>query len=71
MPKGTRIECTAHYDNSPNNPNNPDPTKLVKYGDQSWDEMMFGFFDVAFDANLPITSILPERKKPVAPRVLE
>jgi hypothetical protein len=64
MPKGTRIECTAHYDNSPNNPNNPDPTKTVKYGDQSWDEMMFGFFDVAFDATLPVTSILPERKKP-------
>jgi len=66
MPKGTKIECTAHYDNSPNNPNNPDPTKIVKYGDQSWDEMMFGFFDVAFDAKLPLTSILPERRKPSA-----
>jgi hypothetical protein len=64
--KGTKIECTAHYDNSPNNPNNPDPTKVVKYGDQSWDEMMFGFFDVAFDAKLPITSILPQRRKPSA-----
>jgi hypothetical protein len=71
MPKGTRIECTAHYDNSPNNPNNPDPTKIVKYGDQSWDEMMFGFFDVAFDAKLPVSSIFPERKKPTTPLVLE
>jgi hypothetical protein len=71
MPKGTKIECTAHYDNSPNNPNNPDPTKIVKYGDQSWDEMMFGFFDVAFDAKLPVTSILPDRKKPATPLVLE
>jgi hypothetical protein len=47
MPKGTTIECTAHYDNSPNNPANPDPTKEVRFGEQSWDEMMFGFFDVA------------------------
>ena len=48
LPKGTTIECVAHYDNSPNNPNNPDPTKEVHYGEQSWDEMMFGFFDVSF-----------------------
>ncbi len=47
LPKGTTIECTAHYDNSANNPANPDPTKEVKYGEQSWDEMMFGFFDVS------------------------
>jgi hypothetical protein len=47
LPKGTTIECTAHYDNSPNNPSNPDPSKEVRYGEQSWDEMMFGFFDVA------------------------
>jgi len=51
LPKGTRIECTAHYDNSVNNPNNPDPTKEVRWGDQTFEEMMIGFFDVAFDAN--------------------
>ena len=32
----------------PNNPANPDPTTEVRYGDQSWEEMMFGFFDVSF-----------------------
>ena len=47
LPKGTTIECTAHYDNSVNNPANPDATKEVHYGEQSWDEMMFGFFDVS------------------------
>ncbi|HLJ46845.1 MAG TPA: hypothetical protein VKU01_12595 [Bryobacteraceae bacterium] len=52
LPKGTRIECTAHYDNSPNNKFNPDPTKEVRWGDQTFEEMMIGFFDVAFDANL-------------------
>lgn len=47
LPKGTVIECTAHYDNSPNNPFNPDPTKTVYPGEQTWEEMMIGFFDVA------------------------
>lgn len=50
LPKGTRIECTAHYDNSANNPANPDPTKEVRWGDQTWEEMMIGWFDVSFDA---------------------
>jgi hypothetical protein len=39
LPKGTRIDCTAHFDNSPNNPEAADPTKEVTWGDQSWDEM--------------------------------
>jgi peroxiredoxin len=49
MPKGTRIECVAHFDNSANNPNNPDPTRAVLWGDQTWEEMMIGWIDVAFD----------------------
>jgi hypothetical protein len=52
LPQGTKIECTAHFDNSPNNPENPDPTKTVIWGQQSWDEMMVGFFNLKFDANL-------------------
>jgi hypothetical protein len=63
VPKGTKLHCTAHYDNSANNPFNPDPTKEVKYGDQSWDEMMFGFFDVAFDKNMELKKLFPEQKK--------
>ena len=51
LPKGTRIECTAHFDNSANNPSNPDPTKEVRWGDQTFEEMMIGFFDVSFDAH--------------------
>src|ERR1022692_2519813 len=34
LPEGTRIECTAHFDNSPNNPDNADPSKEVTWGDQ-------------------------------------
>ncbi len=52
LPKGTKIECTAWWDNSPNNPYNPDPKVEVKWGDQSWDEMMAGFFEMAFDRNV-------------------
>jgi hypothetical protein len=46
LPKGTVVECIAHYDNSPNNPTNPDATKDVHWGDQSWEEMLAGFLDV-------------------------
>jgi hypothetical protein len=66
MPKGSKIECVAHYDNSANNPSNPDATKEVRYGDQSWEEMMFGFFDVAIDANKDLKSIMPQRKPGLA-----
>jgi mono/diheme cytochrome c family protein len=44
LPKGARIDCVAHFDNSPNNPYNPDPTKEVRWGDQTWEEMMIGWF---------------------------
>ena len=40
MPKGTKIFVTAWYDNSANNPFNPDPTKAVRWGEQSAEEMM-------------------------------
>ncbi len=53
LPQGTKIECTAHFDNSANNPENPDPTKAVIWGQQSWDEMMVGFFNLKFDAKMP------------------
>jgi hypothetical protein len=63
LPKGTKVACTAHYDNSANNPANPDPTKNVKWGDQSWEEMMVGFFDVVFDAKMD-PKLLAAEKKP-------
>ena len=62
LPKGTKIECTAHFDNSPNNPDNADPAKEVTWGDQSWDEMMVGFFNLVFDANTPVKDIFPASK---------
>jgi peroxiredoxin len=44
LPKGTTIECVAHFDNSAENPANPDPTKKVTWGDQTWEEMMIGWY---------------------------
>lgn len=44
LPKGTRLVCTAHWDNSENNLSNPDPTKQVTWGDQTFEEMMIGFY---------------------------
>lgn len=61
LPKGTKIECTAHFDNSANNPDNPDPTKEVRWGDQSWDEMMVGFFNLAFDVDMPLSELFPKQ----------
>jgi hypothetical protein len=63
LPKGSRIECTAHFDNSPNNPDNADPTKEVVWGEQSWDEMMVGFINFAFDARMPVQNLLPPKAK--------
>ena len=45
IPKGTRLEGIAHFDNSENNFANPDPTIAVRFGEQTWDEMMIGYFD--------------------------
>ncbi|MFG0329575.1 MAG: redoxin family protein [Phycisphaerales bacterium] len=44
-PKGSRLIATVIYDNSPGNPLNPDPTQAVRFGQQSTDEMLLGYFE--------------------------
>jgi hypothetical protein len=61
MPKGSVIECTAHFDNSANNARNPDAGKTVKFGAQSWDEMMIGYFEVAVDLGVGMRDLLVPR----------
>lgn len=45
IPSGTRLIATAWFDNSEKNPANPDPTKIVRWGNQTWEEMMIGYVD--------------------------
>jgi hypothetical protein len=52
LPAGTKLEAIAWYDNSKNNPHNPDPNSAVEWGDQTYNEMMVGFFDVAVPAEM-------------------
>jgi hypothetical protein len=44
LPKGSKLHVSAHYDNSTANRANPDATATVRWGDQTWEEMMIGFF---------------------------
>ncbi len=47
IPAKTVLKCVAHFDNSEKNFANPDATKTVYWGDQTWDEMMIGYFNMA------------------------
>lgn len=73
MPKGTRIDCLAHYDNSKGNPANPDPSRAVTWGDQTFEEMMIGYLDCVDDGPIVTTpptdpSKSPEKKAAASPR---
>ena len=66
MPKGTKIEVIAHFDNSTKNALNPDPTRTVTFGEQTWDEMMNGFFDIWVDSEAvarPASSQVTSQKR--------
>lgn len=49
---GTILQAVATWDNSRNNSHNPDPDSAVTWGEQTWQEMMVGFFDVAVDVSM-------------------
>lgn len=55
IPAGSKIDATAWYDNSANNKYNPDPSKTVRWGDQTFEEMMIGFFNY----KVPVTQAAP------------
>ena len=48
LPAGTELECIAHFDNSEGNFANPDPTQSVRFGEQTWEEMMIGYIDYVY-----------------------
>jgi peroxiredoxin len=47
LPAGTIVRAHATFDNSAENRSNPDPTRVVRWGDQTTDEMMIGYMQVA------------------------
>lgn len=59
MPKGTVLRATAWYDNSEGNPANPDPTATVRFGEQTWDEMMIGYFNWVPDRAVAVETGAP------------
>jgi peroxiredoxin/mono/diheme cytochrome c family protein len=63
LPEGTTMHCTAHFDNSADNPANPDPEIAVRWGDQTWEEMMIGWFDVALTKDADVSKVLPPRQR--------
>lgn len=67
LPAGTRIECTAHYDNSAGNPSNPDPTTDVTWGDQTWDEMMIGYVDYVVERPPAVPPAPARANNPLTP----
>jgi Copper type II ascorbate-dependent monooxygenase, C-terminal domain len=58
LPKGTVLKADATFDNSLTNRFNPNPRATVRWGDQSWDEMMVGFFDLAIPIATDPASVL-------------
>jgi hypothetical protein len=50
LPKGTKLRTVSHYDNSSANKFNPDPTRNIRFGAQSWDEMNVSFVGILIDA---------------------
>ena len=63
MPKGTRLYCEAWFDNSEDNLANPDPTDTVRWGDQTWEEMMIGYFDATPDYDISPADAVGSRTK--------
>jgi len=61
LPAGTKLVCTARYDNSAANLANPAPDKDVHFGWQTWDEMLAGFFTA-----VPVENAVPPATPPVA-----
>jgi hypothetical protein len=62
LPKGTRIELSAHWDNSVNNRYNPDPSATIRWGDQTWDEMIFAWVGVVVDRDDDLDKVMAVRR---------
>ncbi|MFN8686102.1 MAG: thiol-disulfide isomerase, partial [Acidobacteriota bacterium] len=66
LPVGSQVLATGWFDNSANNKNNPDPSKAVRWGDQSWEEMMIGFFNVSVPVGTTYMDLMRPKQKQAA-----
>ena len=71
IPQGAKLKAFATFDNSTNNLANPDPSKKVTWGEQSWDEMLLGYFDIAVprgsdDTAAQVVAAIGEAREPLA-----
>ena len=63
IPKGTRMTVLAHYDNSLNNKFNPNPNRIVYYGNQTWEEMMFPSYGLIVDKDTDPRKVVSNRNQ--------
>jgi hypothetical protein len=63
LPEGTKLTSVAYFDNSAGNPSNPDPGALVRWGDQTTEEMHIAFLELATEAGADPSQILKEQPK--------
>jgi hypothetical protein len=49
LPKGSKVVITGYFDNSSKNKFNPDPTKAVRFGEPTYDEMLSGLIEYTVD----------------------
>jgi hypothetical protein len=68
---GSRILGEAAFDNSAANRNNPDPTSWVKWGDQTTDEMMIGYFDILVPRGSAAADPKQQRRRQLAGKIRE
>lgn len=68
LPAGTRIFCEASFDNSLANLNNPDPDAWVYWGDQTYEEMMIGYFHISVPVDRSLGKAVELRKASGAKR---
>ena len=59
MSEGSLLRCVAYFDNSEANLSNPDPSIPVRWGEQTWEEMMIGYFEGIF-LNQDLTRAEPQ-----------
>jgi len=71
VPKGSTMHCVAHFDNSKENPANPDPTKLVRWGDQTWEEMMIGWVTYSWTGSKNVDAKAKDAKPVSRPAAAE